>query len=166
MAENQKNNQRDRRPPRRGGRSERPKPEFDHKMLSIRRFTRVVRGGRRFSFSILLVAGNRRGKVGVGLGKAGDVSQAMEKGLREAKKRMLELRLTKNSSLPHELHGKFGASRVELWPAPGRGVAAGSAARAILTLAGVRDVGAKFRSKSKNPINNARATMRALTELA
>ncbi len=146
-------------------RPERPKSEYDQKILDIRRVARVVRGGRRFSFSIVLVAGNRRGKVGVGVGKGGDVSTAMEKAFRAAKKNLLNLNLTKEHSIPHEVAAKFSSSRVTLRPARGRGVAAGSSARAILNLAGVKDVSAKFTSKSKNKLNNARATMEALANL-
>jgi len=153
------------RPGGRGPRAEKPKSEFDQKMIDIRRVTRVVRGGRRFSFSIVLVAGNRRGKVGVGVGKASDVSQAMDKAFRDAKKNMVELKLTKEFSLPHETFAKYASSKVTLRPAPGRGLAAGSSARVILNLAGVKDVSAKINSKSKNKLNNARATMEALVAL-
>ncbi len=153
------------RPGGRGGRPEKPKSEFEQKILDIRRVTRVVRGGRRFSFSLVLVAGNRRGKVGVGVGKAGDVSQAMEKAFRDAKKNMLNLKLTKEFSIPHETEAKYSSSRITLRPARGRGVAAGSSARVILNLAGVKDVSAKVTSKSKNKLNNARATMKALEAL-
>lgn len=157
--------QRGGRPGGRGPRPEKPKSEFDQKMIDIRRVTRVVRGGRRFSFSIVLVAGNHRGKVGVGVGKAGDVSTAMEKALRDAKKHMIELKLTKTSSIPHETFAKYSSSRITLRPARGRGLVAGSSARVILNLAGVKDVSAKINSKSKNKLNNARATMQALAAL-
>jgi small subunit ribosomal protein S5 len=148
-----------------GSRGEKPKPEYDQKMLELKRVARVVRGGRRFSFMLILVIGNRRGKVGVGVGKGGDVSSAMEKAYRDAKKKLVSLKLTKEFSLPHEVEAKFCSSRIVLRPAKGRGVAAGSSARAILTLGGIRDVSAKFTSKSKNKLNNARATMKALTSL-
>ena len=151
--------------PGRGARPEKPKSEFEQKMIDIRRVTRVVRGGRRFSFSIVLVAGNRRGKVGVGVGKASDVSQAMDKAFRDAKKNMLELKLTKEFSIPHETFAKYASSKITLRPARGRGLAAGSSARVILNLAGVKDVSAKINSKSKNKLNNARATMKALASL-
>lgn len=146
----------------RGNRPEKPKPEYDQKMLDLRRVARVVRGGRRFSFMMILVIGNRHGKVGVGVGKGGDVSTAMDKAYRDAKKRMITVNLTKDSSLPHETEAKFCSSKVVMRPAPGRGVAAGSSARAIFNLGGIRDVSAKFVSKSKNKLNNARATMAAL----
>ena len=153
------------RPGGRGARPEKARSEFEQKMIDIRRVTRVVRGGRRFSFSIVLVAGNRRGKVGVGVGKASDVSQAMDKAFRDAKKNMLELKLTKEFSIPHETFAKYASSKITLRPARGRGLAAGSSARVILNLAGVKDVSAKINSKSKNKLNNARATMKALASL-
>lgn len=132
----------------------------------MRRVTRVVRGGRRFSFSIVMAIGNRRGKVGLGVGKGADVSMAMEKATRAAKKELIDLPLTKNSSIPHEVGAKFSSSKIVIRPAPGRGLIAGSSARVLLTLAGVRDVSAKFNSKSKNKLNNARATMLALNKFA
>jgi small subunit ribosomal protein S5 len=154
---------------RRGGgggrRHEKPKLEYDQKMIDLRRVTRVVRGGRRFSFMLVSVIGNRRGKVGLGVGKAGDVSQAMEKAYRDAKKHLLTLKLTKDFSLAHEVAAKYCSSRIIMIPAKGRGLAAGSSARVILNLAGVRDVSAKFTSKSKNKLNNARVTMKALASL-
>ena len=162
--------QRQSRPPRRPasarGRSERPKSEYDQKVLAIRRVARVVRGGRRFSFSIVLAVGNRKGKVGLGVGKGGDVSLAMDKALRDAKKHLLTVNLTKESSLPHEVEAKHASSRIVMRPARGAGVAAGSAARVILNLAGIRDVSAKFVRRSKNKLNNARATMLALASLS
>ncbi|HEY4476428.1 MAG TPA: 30S ribosomal protein S5 [Candidatus Paceibacterota bacterium] len=148
----------------RGGRESAP-PEFEQKMINIRRVTRVVKGGRRFSFSVLLVIGNRKGKVGLGLGKAADISLALEKAFREAKKRLLTVTLDKRFSIPHEVSAKFNSSRVIIRPAPGRGIVAGSAMRVILELCGVRSVSAKILSPSKSQINNARATMQALAAL-
>ena len=142
------------------------KAEFEQKMIKLRRVTRVVKGGRRFSFSAVLIAGDRQGRVGLCVGKASDVSQAIEKAFRDAKKNMLKLNLTKTNSLPYDLTAKFCGSVVKLWPAAGRGVVAGSAARVILELGGAHDVGAKFVSKSKNKLNNARATMKALELIA
>ena len=150
----------------RGGRPDRPKPEYDQKMLALNRVARVVRGGRRFSFMMILVIGNRRGEVGVGVGKGADVSAAMDKAYRDAKKNLLTVNLTKSFSLPHETEAKFCSSRIMMRPAPGRGVAAGSSARVICNLGGIKDVSAKFVSKSKNKLNNARATMKALNKLS
>lgn len=151
---------------RKGPRREsRVKPEFDQKIISIRRVTRVVTGGRRFSFSVAVVAGNRKGSVGVGLGKAGDTSLAIEKALRNAKKNMVTVSLNKHQSIAHEVKAKFSASRVVIMPAPGRGIIAGSSARTVLELAGIKDVSAKIRSGSKNKINNARVAIEALKML-
>lgn len=141
------------------------KPEFDQKIISIRRVTRVVTGGRRFSFSVAVVAGNRKGSVGVGLGKAGDTSIAIEKALKNAKKNMVTVNLNKYHSIAHEVKAKFSASRVVIMPAPGRGIIAGSSARTVLELAGIKDVSAKIRSGSKNKINNARVAIEALKML-
>ena len=147
-----------------GGRGER-KSEFDQKMINIRRVARVVSGGRRFSFSVALIIGNRKGKVGVGLGKAGDTTLAIDKATRNAKKNMITVNLTKDSSIAHEVSAKYAASRVTLIPARGRGLVAGSSARLVLELAGVTNVIAKMHSGSKNGLNNARAAIEALKEL-
>src|SRR3989344_1360715 len=104
---NDNTNTRDKRSPRRGQSFDRPKPEFDQKIVSIRRVTRVVAGGRRFSFSVALLAGDKKGSIGLGLGKAGDTSFAINKALRNAKKNMVKLKLTKTMSIPHELSAKF-----------------------------------------------------------
>lgn len=144
----------------------RPKPEFDQKILSIRRVTRVVAGGRRFSFSVALAAGDRKGGVGLGLGKAGDTSLAIGKALRNAKKNMLQLKLTKTMSLPYELSAKYSSAKILLIPNRGRGLVAGSVVRNILKLAGVKDVTGKILSSTKNQLNNAKATILALREIS
>ena len=151
---------------RRSGSSPRPKPEFDQKIIDIRRVTRVVAGGRRFSFSVALVAGDRKGAVGLGLGKAGDTSLAINKALRNAKKNMLKLRLNKSFSIPHEVFAKFSSAKVTLSPNRGRGLVAGSVVRDILKLSGARDVTGKILSGSKNRLNNAKAVMAALSAVA
>lgn len=140
----------------------RPKPEFDQKILNIRRVTRVVAGGRRFSFSVALVAGDRKGAVGLGLGKAGDTSLAINKALRNAKKNMVKLKLNKDMSLPYEVNAKFGSAKVVLIPNKGRGLVAGSVVRDIIKLAGARDVTGKIHGGTKNKLNNAKAVMSAL----
>ena len=131
----QKNTNDNRGGDRRGGRRpasfDRPKPDFDQKIIDIRRVTRVVAGGRRFSFSVALVAGDRKGSVGLGLGKSGDTSLAITKALRNAKKNMIKLKLTKTMSIPHEISAKFSSSRVEMMPNHGRGLVAGSVLRDI-----------------------------------
>ncbi len=152
---------------RRGSRrgfGERVKPEFDQKVIDIRRVTRVVSGGRRFSFSVALVAGNRKGSVGVGVGKSSDTSSAIEKASRNAKKNMIKIKLNKNMSIPHEVYTKFASTRVSLRPAPGKGLVAGSSVRNVLDLAGVKDVSSKLISRSKNKLNNARAAIEALKQ--
>lgn len=149
---------------RRGGDERRS--EFAQKLIGIRRVARVMAGGRRFNFSAALVLGDKKGRVGVGLGKAADTAQAIEKATRAAKRAMIQLNLTKNRSLPHNIEAKFCASRVEIRPSPGRGLVAGSSVRTVLELAGVSDVTAKLLSRSKNPVNNARAAIEALKEIS
>ena len=140
----------------------RPKPEFDQKIINIRRVTRVVAGGRRFSFSVALIAGDKKGSVGLGLGKASDTALAINKAVRNAKKNMIKLDLTKTMSIPHELSAKFSSSRVILIPNKGRGLVAGSVVRDIVKLSGMKDITGKILSNSKNKLNNAKAVMEAL----
>lgn len=147
---------------RRGSSFGRPKPEFDQKILNIRRVTRVVAGGRRFSFSVALVAGDKKGSVGLGLGKAGDTALAINKAVRNAKKNMIKLNLTKTMSIPHEVYAKFSSSKVVIMPNKGRGLVAGSVIRDIVKLSGMKDVTGKIISNSKNKLNNAKAVMEAL----
>ncbi len=151
---------------RRSGSFNRPKPEFDQKILDIRRVTRVVAGGRRFSFSVALVAGDKKGAIGLGLGKAGDTSLAINKALRNAKKNMIKLSLNKNMSLPYEVSSKFGSAKVVLMPNKGRGLVAGSVVRDIIKLAGVRDVTGKILAGTKNKLNNAKAVMGAFSVIS
>ncbi len=146
------------------GRGER-KSEFDQKMINIRRVARVVSGGRRFSFSVSIIIGNKKGKVGVGVGKAGDTTLAIDKAVRDAKKNLITVNLTKDSSIPHDVSAKYTASRVSLIPAAGRGLVAGSSVRPLLELAGITNVIAKMHSGSKNGLNNARAAIEALKSL-
>ncbi len=148
----------------RGGprREMRAKPEFDQKIIDIRRVTRVASGGRRFSFAVSLVAGDKRGRIGVGTGKGGDTALAVEKAFRNAKRNMITLNLTKTGSIAHEVRAKFSAAQVEMRPAPGKGIAAGSSVRDVIDLAGVKDIIAKLRSGSKNKLNNARVAVKAL----
>jgi len=156
---------------RRGGnrkgprREERVKPEFDQKIIEMRRVTRVVAGGRRMSFAVALVAGNRKGKVGVGTGKAGDTAAAIEKAFRDAKKNMMTISLTKENSIAHDVKAKYSASVIMLMPAKGRGLVAGGSVRSVLELAGITDISGKILSRSKNGLNNAEAAMKALALL-
>ncbi len=150
--------------PRRGTR-ERVRPEFDQKLISIRRVTRVMGGGRRFSFSVAMVAGDRNGRVGVGTGKASDTALAIEKALRECKRNMITVAMTETKSIPHPVGSKYASSVIELRPAPGRGLVAGSSVRTVLEFAGVTDVTSKILSRSKNKLNNAVAAIEALQAL-
>lgn len=159
----------DRRNPRRNRRNdrrgERQKPEFDQKIVSIRRVTRVMAGGRRFSFSVSMVIGDKKGKVGVGIGKAGDTQLAIEKAARNAKRNMITVPVNKDMHIPHDVQVKYASSEIMIMPAPGRGLVAGSSVRTVLELAGVKDVTAKILSRSKNKLNNARAAVEALKQL-
>lgn len=148
---------------RKGSSFGRSKPEFDQKIINIRRVTRVVAGGRRFSFSVALVAGDKKGSVGLGLGKAGDTALAINKAVRNAKKNMIRLNLTKTMSIPHELSAKFSSSKVALIPNKGRGLVAGSVIRDIVKLSGMKDITGKIISNSKNKLNNAKAVIKALS---
>jgi small subunit ribosomal protein S5 len=149
-----------------GHRDARPRNEFEQKMLNIRRVARVATGGRRFSFSVAMVIGDKKGKVGVGLGKANDTSLAIDKAIRNAKRNMVTINTTKTSSIAHEVDCKYSSARIVIRPAPGRGVVAGSAVRNVLDLAGIKDVTAKILSGSKNKLNIARAAVEALSKLA
>ncbi len=159
-------NPRERRPNRRQPRRDRgAKPEFDQKIVSLRRVTRVVSGGRRFSFSVALVAGNRKGQVGVGFGKSTDTPVAIEKAFRDARKNLITVNMTKENSIPHTVEAKYAASVVKIMPAPGKGILAGSSVRTVLELAGLTNIGAKLLSRSKNSANNALVAVKALDTL-
>lgn len=146
-------------------RREKVRSEFDQKILDIRRVTRVSAGGRRFSFAVSLVAGDRKGKVGIGTGKAGDTSLAIEKAFRNAKKNMIKIKTTDEGLIPHDVKAKFCSAQVLMIPAPGRGVIAGSAVRDVIEFAGLKDINAKIISGTKNKLNIARAAIKAFESL-
>jgi len=150
---------------RRRGRPAQKRPEFEQKIVSIRRVTRVMKGGRRFSFSVGMIAGDRKGRVGFGSGKAADTTLAIEKAYRQAVKKMVTIPMTKTKSISHDVRAKFNASDIIIKPARGRGLAAGSAVRDVLSLAGVTDVTGKILSRSKNKVNMVKATFMALEQL-
>lgn len=149
----------------RSPRKEKVKPEFETKTINIRRVTRVVSGGRRFSFSAAVVIGNRSGSVGVGVGKAGDTGLAIQKAFTAAKKAMIKVNLTDSNSIAHKIEAKASSARAELKPNSGKGLVAGSSLRTVLELAGITDVTAKILSPSRNKLNNARVAVAALAKL-
>lgn len=145
-----------------GGRRE--KPEYDQKMLDLARVTRVVKGGRRFRFRATLVIGNRKGKVGVGVGKGGDVSDAIQKAYNDAKKNLVEIPLS-GGTIRYDVSAKEGSAKVLLKPAKeGRGLIAGGAIRAVSDLVGIKDIVSKSLGSS-NALNLSRATIKALRGL-
>ncbi len=150
-----------------GGRTRPPRErgEFEQVTIDVRRVARVMAGGRRFNFSLVIVIGDKKGRVGVGLGKAADTALAIDKATRDAKKHLFTVPRTKSGSIPHQVGAKYASSTIEIIPSKGRGLVAGSAVRTVLDLAGVTDVVTKIHSRSKNKLTMARATIAALKEL-
>lgn len=152
---------------RRGRRERAPRErgEFEQVTIDARRVARVMAGGRRFSFSLVVVIGDKKGRVGVGLGKGIDTALAIDKAVRDAKKHMITIVRTTSGSIPHAVATKYSSSTVEIMPSVGRGLVAGSAMRTVLDLGGVTDVVTKIHTRSKNKLTIARATVEALKKL-
>ena len=149
----------------RGGRRERApreKSEFDQATLEVRRVARVMAGGRRFSFSVTVVIGDKKGRVGVGIGKGADTALAIDKAVRDARKHLITVPLTSDNSIAHDVSAKYSSSTVYIIPSPGRGIVAGSAMRVVLEHAGVTNIVAKIITRTKNKLTIARATVEAL----
>jgi small subunit ribosomal protein S5 len=139
--------------------------DWQERIVQVRRVTKVVKGGKKLSFRAILIIGNEKGQVGVGVGKASDVIGAVKKAVTDSKKHLVNVPVTKNNSIPHIITGQSGAARVIIRPsAPGSGVIAGGAVRTILELAGVKNILAK-QLGSSSPLNNARAATNALLKL-
>jgi small subunit ribosomal protein S5 len=150
---------------RKSNRNREKETNWQERVVQIRRVSKVVKGGKKLSFRAIVVVGNERGQVGVGVGKASDVIGAVRKGVADGKKQLVDVPLTKANSIPHPIQGTGGAAKVLLRPAaPGTGVIAGGAVRTVLELAGVRNILAK-QLGSNNPLNNARAAVNALDTL-
>ena len=151
--------------PKKGYKSKDIKIEWLERVVAIQRVTKVVKGGKKMSFRAVVVVGNEHGKVGVGVGKAGDVITAVKKGVTDGKKHIVNVPLTSSNSIPHPTTGRFGAAKLVLRPsAPGSGVIAGGSVRTVLELAGVKNILSK-QLGSNNLLNNARATVEGLSSL-
>ena len=149
----------------RGGRRGEVNDGTDSKLLDLARVTRVTGGGKRMSFRAVVVVGDRKSKIGIGIDKGKDVSQAIEKATARAKKNMINVVIV-NGTIPHQVEAKVGPAMILLKPQKtGRGLVAGGAVRTICDLAGIKNISSKILSGSKNKLNNARATMEALRKL-
>lgn len=141
------------------------KKEFEQKTLDLRRVTRVVAGGKRFSFRATVVIGDKKGRVGVGVAKGQDVSASVEKAVRDARKNLISVPLSKDS-IPHQVEAKYGTAKVILKATPpGHGLIAGSAVRIVCDLAGIKNISSKILSTSKNKLTIARAAIEALKKV-
>jgi len=144
----------------------REKDEFDSKLLSLNRVVRVTAGGKQMRFRAVVVVGDKKNRVGVGVTKGLDVAQAVEKATKKAKKNLIIVPITKEGSIAHDVKAKFGAAVVLLRPQrAGRGLVAGGTVREICSLAGIKNVSSKILGGTRNKLNNARATIIALQKL-
>jgi len=151
------------RPKKNNRRFKREKPEFDQKVIDIARVTRVVKGGKRFSFRTAVVIGNKKGKVGVGVAKGPDMRVATEKAYADAKKNMITVGF-KGNTIPYSVYQKLGSAKILMKPATkGHGIVAGGAVRVVMSFAGISDISSKMLG-AKNKLNNARATILALEQ--
>ena len=138
--------------------------EFKERLVSINRVAKVVKGGKNFRFTALMVVGNEKGQVGVGLGKAAEIPEAVRKGVEDAKRHMVDVPIV-GTTIPHAVEGKFGKGHVRMLPAEeGTGVIAGGPARAVLEMVGIRDIRTKSYG-SNNPSNCVKATIEGLSQL-
>jgi len=145
-------------------RFEKEPSEFKERLVAINRVAKVVKGGKNFRFTALMVVGNENGKVGVGLGKAAEIPEAVRKGVEDAKRHMIEVPIV-GTTIPHQVEGKFGKGHVRMLPAEeGTGVIAGGPARAVLEMVGIRDIRTKSYG-SNNPSNCVKATLNGLSQL-
>jgi small subunit ribosomal protein S5 len=147
------------------GSREKEKDEFDSKLLCLNRVVRVTAGGKQMRFRAVMVVGDKKGRVGVGVAKGMDVAQGVEKATRLAKKNLIKVPIM-NGTIPCQMEAKYGAARVLLRPQrQGRGLVAGGTVRTICTLAGIENISSKILGGTRNKLNNARATMSALSKL-
>lgn len=150
---------------RKSSRTKEKETNWQERVIQIRRVSKVVKGGKKLSFRAIVVVGNEKGQVGVGVGKASDVIGAVRKGVADGKKQIIDVSLTKSSSITHVTNGIAGGAKVIIRPAaPGTGVIAGGAVRTVLELAGLKNILAK-QLGSNNPLNNARAAINALEQV-
>lgn len=141
------------------------KDEFESKLLELSRVARMTAGGRRFKFRAVMIAGDQKGRVGLGVGKGLDVAQSVEKATRAAKKNLIKVPII-NETIPHQVEAKFSAATILLKPQKkGRGLVAGGTVRIICSLAGIKNISSKVIGKTGNKFNNAKATLKALSQL-
>lgn len=144
---------------------EKIKDEFDSKLLDLARVTRVAAGGRRFRFRAVMVVGDKKGKVGIGVAKGLDVAQAVEKATKLAKKNLITVPIV-GDTIPHQVSAKFGAAKIIIKPQrKGRGLIAGGPVRTVSSLAGIKDISSKILGRTSNKLNNALATIKAFKKL-